>query len=224
MEDFELDDEDDEYWDSADYAVAAEDADYFDGSGNWDWEDPDFWNPCWDLLDEMGMKKYSGSKWNIVIDCRNDLISSLKADFKEKAQVTASGVILDGTASDLVDRFMLLLERIRQLLRKWPRFVKKEVRVFETLALLVAYCFRFMKLTKKPKKAISKQILQLLEEYEAVSGTRDLTILPNDSGATNVARNPLLPRPSLFGERRASGTSNPRKNSGCPWCEGYSAC
>lgn len=71
-----------------------------------------------------------------------------------------------------------------------------EVRVFETLALLVAYCFRFMKLRKKQMRSISRQILHLLEEYEAVSGTRDLTILPNDSGATNVARNPL-PRPSL---------------------------
>ena len=148
----------------------------------------------------MSLKRFSNSKWNTVIDCRNHLTSSLRADFKEKAQMTSSGEILDCTDSELVERFELLGGRIRQLLKKWPRLVN-EVRVFETLAILVAHCFRFMKLSSRGKKGgkkrpVSQLLLTLLEEYETVSGTRDLTFLPSDSGATNVARN-TLPRPSL---------------------------
>ena len=152
MEEFELDEEDEGYWNDADNAAAAEDADYFDGDRNLAWEDlDDFWNPCWDLLEEMSMKRLTNSKWNTVIDCRNHLTSSLRADFKEKAQMTSSGEILDCTDSELVERFELLGGRIRQLLKKWPRLVN-EVRVFEILAILVAHCFRFMKLSSKGKK------------------------------------------------------------------------
>jgi len=57
-------------------------------------------------------------------------------------------------------------------------------------------------------RPVSKLLLKLLEEYETVSGTRDLIFLPSDPGATNVARN-TLPRPSLV-KRVASDTSNPR--------------
>jgi len=57
-------------------------------------------------------------------------------------------------------------------------------------------------------RPVSKLLLKLLEEYETVSGTRDLIFLPSDPGATNVARN-TLPRHSLV-KRVASDTSNPR--------------